>query len=349
VLQFNPTDSQAPPAIKAWFYPGSRYGHEFIYPEEQARHIAERTKTVVLAVDVPGSDVEKGVLWTYDASGHRAPWRGDDGTMREWSAWGQTRADGVDPEERTRASATAVRGDFKGTRVELDDLEDNPQKYMGQRISVDGEVEEVYGPRIFTIDEPHWGDLDGEILVLLPTPLAALVKDDDRVTVSGTVKPFVKAEFEREWGWLGLDAGIETRVSMKPVLVAERLIGGDDNTALVINADPEQPRPVGTSGRGRTINDPAAVGEGGLDHVGQPVTLSGVRVSGNTSGSGFFVEAGDHPLFVLPSKMGATLASGDKVDISGIVLRMPKHMIAKLDVPAKANTDIYVYANAVRK
>jgi hypothetical protein len=47
--------------------------------------------------------------------------------------------------------------------------------------------------------------------------------------------------------------------------------------------------------------------------------------------------------------MGATVASGDKVDISGTVLRMPKHMIAKLDVPAKANTDIYVYANAVRK
>src|SRR5688572_30839001 len=49
MLTFNPTD-RGVPALKAWYYPHSSYGHEFIYPEAQARQIAERSKTIVLAV-----------------------------------------------------------------------------------------------------------------------------------------------------------------------------------------------------------------------------------------------------------------------------------------------------------
>ena len=51
VLTFNPTEGGVP-ALKAWYYPHSSYGHEFIYPEEQARQIAARSKTSVLSVDV---------------------------------------------------------------------------------------------------------------------------------------------------------------------------------------------------------------------------------------------------------------------------------------------------------
>src|SRR5689334_5953300 len=47
VLTIEPTEPGTPPAIKGWFYPGSVYGHEFVYPEAQARVIAQRTKTLV--------------------------------------------------------------------------------------------------------------------------------------------------------------------------------------------------------------------------------------------------------------------------------------------------------------
>ena len=83
VLQFNPTAGSALPALKAWFYPGSIYGYEFVYPDEQARQIAERSKTVVLSIDIPGTDLEKGVLRTYDASGPATAWQADAATMRE--------------------------------------------------------------------------------------------------------------------------------------------------------------------------------------------------------------------------------------------------------------------------
>jgi hypothetical protein len=44
VVKMNPTERGAPAAIKAWFYPGTVYGHEFVYSDEEARRIAERTK-----------------------------------------------------------------------------------------------------------------------------------------------------------------------------------------------------------------------------------------------------------------------------------------------------------------
>jgi hypothetical protein len=33
VVKFNPTEAGSPPALKGWFYPGSLYGHEFVYSD----------------------------------------------------------------------------------------------------------------------------------------------------------------------------------------------------------------------------------------------------------------------------------------------------------------------------
>ena len=344
VLQFNPTERNAAPAIKAWFFPGSEYGHEFVYPEEQARQIAQRTKTVVLAIDVAGSDLEKGVLRTFDAAGTAASWRADAATLREWETWRS--APQPSPSERQRGTAAAISADFRGTRVALNDLEENPTRYLGQRVSVDGEVEEIYGPRLFTIDEPRWGDLGGEILVLLPTPLAALVKENDRVTVSGMVRPFVRTEIEREWGWLGLDPEVEVEVGAKPILVAERLVGGNNDVALVIEATTGSaaPRAVGTSGRTAPhITDAEAVATGGIQMVGQHTRLNGLRVAATPAAEGFFVSVGTRHLFVLPAQPIA-VARGDTVTIDGIILQMPRSMVARLNAPSGLNEDLYVYA-----
>ncbi len=87
VLKFAATKPGEPPAMKGWFYPGSIYGHQFIYPEQQAKEIAQRTNTVVLSTDVPGTDLTKGMLYVIDASGAHKDWHGDSATMREWDTW----------------------------------------------------------------------------------------------------------------------------------------------------------------------------------------------------------------------------------------------------------------------
>ena len=146
VLRFNPTDAGSPPAIKGWFYPGSVYGHEFVYGDQQAKDIAQRTKTVVLSIDVPGSDLKKGTLRVYNAEGVYGDWRGDPATIAEWREW-----------DSKRATAPAIETVPQGMPVNVGSLEELPNKYIGQTVRVDAEIDRVYGPRLFTIDEPNWG------------------------------------------------------------------------------------------------------------------------------------------------------------------------------------------------
>jgi hypothetical protein len=40
-VQFHETPAGWAPAVKAWWYPGERTGHELIYPKEQAERLAE--------------------------------------------------------------------------------------------------------------------------------------------------------------------------------------------------------------------------------------------------------------------------------------------------------------------
>jgi hypothetical protein len=100
------------------------------------------------------------------------------------------------------AMAIVIRSQPAGTKVSGGDLEENAKRYVGQTIDVTAEVEDVYGPRLFKIDEHNWGDMDAEVLVYLPSDLASLVREDDFVTVTGTMKMLLKTDLERELGWL---------------------------------------------------------------------------------------------------------------------------------------------------
>lgn len=345
VLRFNPTDRGTPPALKAWFYPGSIYGHEFIYPEQQAREIAQRSKTLVLSTDIPGSDMQKGTLRTIDPAGVRAEWKADEATTREWDSWQRSRSSRTTAStEGSRSSVSMIEGDFQAQRVKLDDLESNPGQYLGRTISVDAEVEEIFGPRLFTIDEHNWGDLDGEILVYVPTALAALVRDDDRLTITGTVKPFLRAEVEREWGWMTLDPEVEVELKEKPVLVASQIVGGNNQLALMIDTTPAGDRPVGTSGNSsdRILTNLADIAAGDEDLVGRRVTLTNVRVTNDAHGGGFLIGGNQGSVFVLAPN--ATVSGGTAMSVEGVVLQMPDAMQDRLNLPDNANDDIYIVA-----
>lgn len=50
VIRFEERPSNQPEALRAWFYPGDNYGHEFVYGESRAREIAKRTGQPVLSM-----------------------------------------------------------------------------------------------------------------------------------------------------------------------------------------------------------------------------------------------------------------------------------------------------------
>ncbi len=108
--------------------------------------------------------------------------------------------------------------------VTVDDVTGNASEYMGQNVTVSGEVDEVY-PGAFTIGGEGFGD---ELLVIVPStaqtpggrtgPMA--YQEDDIVQVDGTVRAYVIAEIERDFG-LDLGAGAEIDYEEEaPALIA---------------------------------------------------------------------------------------------------------------------------------
>jgi hypothetical protein len=85
-VTFGETPAGVAPALKAWFVPGDSSGHEFIYPDSQARWIADATRTVVLSADQDKLDADAladYILTRIDALGVRHPYDADD--VEGWS------------------------------------------------------------------------------------------------------------------------------------------------------------------------------------------------------------------------------------------------------------------------
>jgi hypothetical protein len=49
VPKFHETPAGSPEALRAWFYPGDKFGQEFVYPEPRAIQLAQASKEIVLA------------------------------------------------------------------------------------------------------------------------------------------------------------------------------------------------------------------------------------------------------------------------------------------------------------
>ena len=95
---------------------------------------------------------------------------------------------------------------MEGT-VRVADITGEPDKYLGQTVTVVADVEEVHSPRAFSLDEdaPLAGGIDNDLLVLSPQAGSLTDIDDtwlnNKVRVTGTVGKMSVVEIEREIGW----------------------------------------------------------------------------------------------------------------------------------------------------
>ncbi|MGB6294904.1 MAG: hypothetical protein WBF90_01815 [Rivularia sp. (in: cyanobacteria)] len=105
---------------------------------------------------------------------------------------------------------------------EVDDIAANPKKYYDRRLALTGQIANIKNSKMFTLDED---DLLGEedLLVFNPTPAMA-VNDNQTVAVTGVMRPFRIAEFERDYK-LTWDSGLKKEMELnykdKPVLIAD--------------------------------------------------------------------------------------------------------------------------------
>jgi hypothetical protein len=102
-----------------------------------------------------------------------------------------------------RAATERARGDD----VTVGTITGNLDKYVGQSVTVVADVQEVLGPRAFTLDEDDVlaGGIDNDMLVLSPQSgnLTSIENSwtKNKVRVTGTVRRVAVAEVEREVGW----------------------------------------------------------------------------------------------------------------------------------------------------
>jgi hypothetical protein len=100
----------------------------------------------------------------------------------------------------------------------------NPATYYGKKVEVRAEVEDVLGRQVFLLDEDRlfaWPD----VMVIAPA-LTGYAPEDEMVTVRGTVKAFVDADFRRDyaWNWWGdLHPNVVVAFRDRPAIVAESI------------------------------------------------------------------------------------------------------------------------------
>jgi len=232
-------------------------------------------------------------------------------------------------------------------KVDLSDLEKNPAKYLGKTLTVNGEVDAVLGPKLFEIDEPNWVDPDREVLVYTDAPLAALVDENDRVTVTGILMPFAEVKMERDWGFSSLGPEVKAKIRTRPVLVAKHLVDAKGNKVMEIILDPSTP--TGTSGAVDTqaaissIDSIAKASDTAL--VGRKVAIQSAKVDRVESNGAFWVKTSAGELVhVMPSNNKMKVQAGQTVSIEGRVLRSPEHLKAQ----TKSVGPVYVYATSIK-
>lgn len=102
----------------------------------------------------------------------------------------------------------------------------NLNDYVGKTVTVVADVQDVLGPRAFTLDEDDVlaGGIDNDMLVLSPKAGSLTPIEDNwmknKVRVTGTVRGLAVPEIEREVGW-NLDRKVRGEFKkVKAVLVA---------------------------------------------------------------------------------------------------------------------------------
>jgi hypothetical protein len=110
-----------------------------------------------------------------------------------------------------------------------------PNSFIGKTVTVVAEVDEVYGPRAFTLGGGDEGpslakDARKDLLTLVPKvgglPNVDAQWKDGRARVTGVVQRMAVNDVEREIGW-ELPANLKSRFMGRPVLIArsvERLL-----------------------------------------------------------------------------------------------------------------------------
>ncbi|WP_036480351.1 hypothetical protein [Myxosarcina sp. GI1] len=106
----------------------------------------------------------------------------------------------------------------------IGDISDRPENFYGKEVAVEGEVGQIWSDTTFRLDEIQL--IAGEDLLVVNLTGESIPSEEENIVVTGTVRPFVSAEFERDYDltWdLDVQEQLEAEYSQKPVLVVDSI------------------------------------------------------------------------------------------------------------------------------
>ena len=117
---------------------------------------------------------------------------------------------------------------------DLEDVAENPDIYYNQEIAVQGEVKNINSDNTFILREDKLFSDDN--LLILNTKGEPIPTQDEKVVVTGMVRPYIQSEFERDYDltWdLDLQEEIEAEYREKPVLIVDSIYSSAQDEGLL--------------------------------------------------------------------------------------------------------------------
>lgn len=104
------------------------------------------------------------------------------------------------------------------------EVTDNPANFYNKEIAIEGKVDEITSPNTFIMNDPNL--FGGEDLMVLNLSPQAITEAGDTVTIIGVLRPFVKADFDKDYDlkWdLSVQEKLEVEYTNKPVFIADEI------------------------------------------------------------------------------------------------------------------------------
>jgi hypothetical protein len=132
----------------------------------------------------------------------------------------------------------AAHADDKDGMISAGKLAKHGKDYYGKTVTVKAEVEDVLGAKMFTLDEDAL--LTGaDVLVMVPRGVNTTLAHDQKVIVTGEVRPYVEKDLDKDFDFFedGKIIKKNTKVDWKtrPVIVASS-VRTESGTDLMTSA-----------------------------------------------------------------------------------------------------------------
>ncbi|MBE9046027.1 hypothetical protein IQ255_16720 [Pleurocapsales cyanobacterium LEGE 10410] len=131
-------------------------------------------------------------------------------------------------------SQPVIFAEYMVLSPELDEVSENPENYYDLEIALEGEIDEIRNDYTFTLKEEQL--IGGENLLIINATGEPIPADDETVVVTGMVRPYIKAEFERDYDldWdLDVQEEIEAEYTERPVLVVDSIYAAAEDDGFL--------------------------------------------------------------------------------------------------------------------